>query len=310
MICTRAPQRGRISALRALRATVACGLILTLTCARSATAQEKPPEKPLPPQVVSLKTTDNKTLAATFYPSRAGKDAPAVILLHAHGGTRNELDTLARALQLEGSAVIVPDLRGHGDSTLGIKDLRADDYADMVRRDLESVKGFLMQKNNEGELNIERLGIVGVEMGSTLALNWAVLDWSWPRLATGKQGQDVKALALISPEWSFKGMRINEAVVDPAIRSDLSLLIVTGRRNARLLSESKRLYNALAKFHDISPSLPIENRTLFYQTPATSLQGQALLDEKSLTVEQMILEFVDLRLVKPPLPWQMRKAPL
>ncbi len=109
--------------------------------ATPATAQEKPLEKPLPPQVVTLKTTDNKTLAATFYPSHAGKEAAAAVLLHAHGGNRNELDTLARELQIEGSAAIAPDLRGHGDSTMGIKDLRADDYADMVRRDLEAVKG-------------------------------------------------------------------------------------------------------------------------------------------------------------------------
>ena len=309
MIRMLAPCNGLASGRSSLQTAFACAALLLLS-ARSTVAQEKPAQKPLPPEVVSLKTTDEKTLSATYYPSRAGKEAAAVILLHVHGGDRTDLDTLACALQLSGSAVIVPDLRGHGDSTLGIKDLRADDYADMVRRDLESVKGFLMQQHNDGKLNIERLGIVGVEMGSTLALNWAVLDWSWPRLATGKQGQDVKALALISPEWTFKGMRINEAVVDPAVRSELSLLIITGRRNARLLSESKRLYNALARFHDVSPSQPIEKKTLFYEIPATSLQGMALLNEKSLAIQQMIVEFVDLRLIKPSLPWELRKPPL
>ena len=55
-------------------------------------------------------------LAATFYPSRAGKDAAAVILLHRDGGQRADLDRLARLVQLGGNAVIVPDLRGHGES--------------------------------------------------------------------------------------------------------------------------------------------------------------------------------------------------
>ena len=274
----------------------------------AASAREKDRKEPLPPEDVSLKTTDGKTLTATYYPSRSGKDAAAVILLHAYGGNRATLDTLARKLQQAGSAVIAPDLRGHGDSMLGIRNLHPDDYAAMVGRDLESVKGFLMKRNNEGELNVERLGIVGVEMSASLALNWAALDWSWPELPTGKQGQDVKAVALVSPEWSFKGLRISDAVVDPAVRSEIAFLIITGGRNSRMQGEAKRLYNALAKYHDVS--LPTEKQTLFLKTPATSLQGMALLDEKSFDVQQMIVEFVTLRLVDPTMAWQMRKSPL
>jgi pimeloyl-ACP methyl ester carboxylesterase len=274
----------------------------------SAAAQEKEEKQPLPPEKVAIETTDRVVLAATYYPSEEGKSAPALILLHGDGGQRSDLEHLALLLQAAGNAVIAPDLRGHGESLGEFKNLRLEDYEAMVRRDLEAVKGFLMQEHNAGRLNIERLGLVGVEMGASLALNWAALDWSWPELATGKQGQDVKALVLISPEWGHKGLRISDAVVHPDVRSQISMLIVCGRRNAKLLGESKRLYNSLARYHDVSA--PAERQTLFLHTPATSLQGIRLINDGSLDVESTIVGFVDLRLRKPALGWQVRKAPL
>jgi pimeloyl-ACP methyl ester carboxylesterase len=299
---------------RWIAACQAAVMSLLMAMAPAARAQDKTADKnadkPLPPQVVAIKTTDGVALAATYYPSKAGKDSAAVILIHDDAGQRSDLDRLARSLQLGGSAVIVPDLRGHGDSDGELKDLRPEDYVAMVRRDLEAVKGFLMERNNAGELNIERLGVVGIGMGTTLALNWAALDWAWPVLATGKQGQDVKAVVLVSPEWAYKGLRIGEAVVEPGVRSEMSLLIVAGRRNGKMLSEARRLYNSFARYHNVSPSVPLEQQTLFFKTPSTSLQGMALVNEKGLDVEPMIVEFVDLRLVKPAATWQVRKGPL
>lgn len=270
----------------------------------------KDKDKPAPPENVSLATTDAVTLAATYYPSNGGKDAACVILLHDDGGKRTELERLALRLQLLGAAVIVPDLRGHGESAGGFKQLRHEDYEAMVQHDLEAVKGYLLKRNNEGQLNIERLGIVGVHLGAAIAIKWAALDWSWPELAVGKQGQDVKALALISPEWGYKGLRIGEAVVEPDIQNELSIFIVAGRRNNKFHSEARRLYNNFAKHHDVSASQPSETQTLFFQQPATTLQSLQLLNEPSIDVETMIAEFVELRLINPAYTWQLRKPPL
>jgi pimeloyl-ACP methyl ester carboxylesterase len=302
-------KRVRFGARQLPRLFRLAALLLSPAIAAAQAAPVEPP-KPREPEVVALKTNDGVKLTATYYPSKAGKKAAAVILLHAHAGKRSDLDGLALRLQLTGCAVIAPDLRGHGDSTGDFGELKPQDYADMYERDLEAVKGFLMQQNNAGELNIERLGVVGMEMGSMVAINWAALDWSWPELANGKQGEDVKALVLISPEWSYKGVRISDAVVDPSVRSELAILIVSGNRNSRLVGEARRLYKALAKYHDISPSLPVEQQTLILKTPTTSMQGTPLLNDKSMHVEDMILEFVDLQLQKPTLAWQMRKSPL
>ena len=44
---------------------------------------------------------------------------------------------------------------------------------------MEAIKRFLMTKHNAGELNIDKLCVVGVEFG-LVAVNWAAHDWSWP----------------------------------------------------------------------------------------------------------------------------------
>jgi pimeloyl-ACP methyl ester carboxylesterase len=279
-------------------------------------AVEKQDDKPEPPQEATLRTADNITLAATFYPSKLGKEAVPVVLLHASKGSRGDFEELALELQRAGQAVMVPDLRGHGDSTQSrfadrAAELRTADYLAMADEDMEAVKNYLMIRNNAGELNIEKLCLVGVEMGAAVAINWAARDWSWPILTTGKQGQDVKALVLVSPEWSFKGMRISEAMAHPNIRSDLSVMIIAGKGSSKAMQEAKRLHNALEKYHPLPPAdLAAEKQTLWLKTPQTSLQGMRLLNEKSMHVDDMIARFIQLRLVKKQIPWSDRKHPL
>ena len=292
---------------------LAAALCGTALCGRSLEAADEPKEEPPPePKVVTLRTDDGITIVATYYGSLLGKDAVPVILLHSSKGNRADLADLALELQRLGHAVIAPDLRGFGDSSPRAggdraAELRPGDYQAMVEQDLETVKRFLRERNNDGQLNIDKLCLVGIEMGSVLAVNFAARDWSWPVLAQGKQGQDVKALVLISPEWTFKGLRINEAVADPAVSRALAVLIVAGKGSSKPMHEAKRLYTALEKHHPMPPPGSTNKQMLWLRTPPTTLQGMALVKEKSMLVDQMIAKFIELRLVDQAIPWAERR---
>jgi pimeloyl-ACP methyl ester carboxylesterase len=294
---------------RSIVVLVFAGLVSVATATRAADEEDKP----LPPEDVTLKTRDGVNLVATYYPGdvKKGKNVVPVILLHSSKGTRGDLRPLALALQAAGHAVIAPDLRGHGDSTGGGGARRPADYLAMVTQDVETVKDFLIDRNNQGELNIEKLCLVGTEMGSVVALNFAARDWSWPVLATGKQGQDVKALVLISPEWSYRGLRINEAVTHPQVRSLLSMMIIAGEGSSKVAQEAKRLYAAFERYHPAPPPEEVSTKqSLWLRLLPTSLQDTQLVNEKSMLVDQIVVKFIELRLVNAPYPWSQRVSPV
>ena len=222
------------------------------------------------PANITLTTRDGVSLGATYYASLLGKEAVPVIMLHQYKGSRADFKDLAIALQAKGCAVLIPDLRGHGQSTrqalpgggereISAALLKQHDLAAMVEQDLEACKSFLMEKNNAGELNINKLCVIGAEMGAVVAVDWAGWDWHWPVLATGKQGQDVKALVLISPAWSVKGISMTEVVNNRKLADKWSWLVLVGDQDTNDLKEAKRLSQSLEKFLP-TPSDPSTSR--------------------------------------------------
>lgn len=273
--------------------------------------------KPLPkPEDVKLTTKDGVQLVATYYPATLGQESPVVILLHGFQGDRHEFSRLARALQRSGAAVIAPDLRGHGDSTrlvgsdamLSADRLTNPQFAAMVSQDLEAVKTHLMQRNNAGELNIEKLSVLGCEMGALVAANWALLDWSWPPLAVGKQGQDVKALALISPPNVFKGLRINGPLDAPVIRNEMPLMIAAGKEDRETFANAEAIFKRLDRVR-VKPLRPDEHTLVSYALP-TRLQGSKLLVDEEMGLNEAIVDFVATRVANRNFPWRDRPNPL
>jgi pimeloyl-ACP methyl ester carboxylesterase len=277
-----------------------------------------PPRKPLPAaQPVALKTRDGVQLAATFYPSNAAKevqkDSVPVIMLHGYKGSRADFNDLAQMLQGVGCAVLVPDLRGHGESTrrlmpdgkeqkINLALFNRADLEAMVEYDVEACESFLIDKNNAKELNIDKLCVVGAEMGSTIAVNWAKWNWHWPMLSTGKQGQDVKGLVLLSPTWAFKGLPISGVVSDRDFSTQLAWMILVGEQEPKELAEAKRLYQTLDK---LFPNDPTAKTGLVFKPLPTSLQGTKLL-AKNLNASGEIVKFIDL-IAKKPNAWAERK---
>jgi pimeloyl-ACP methyl ester carboxylesterase len=262
-----------------------------------------------------LRTSDGVSLSATYFPGTDEKESVPVLLLHNWKSSRKEFAVLAKELQKKGCAVLVPDLRGHGASTtqivagrgrareetLDASKFRTNDYAAMARYDMAALRSFLVKKNNEGELNLNKLVIVGSEMGAALATVWAAYDWSLPNYehAGIKQGQDVKALVLISPRWSYTGLDASKVLnvkgISP-VRDRVSIMLLVGGDDSRKLRDVERIE---AKFvlNRPQPENLAERTVLLVPPFPTTLQAERLLNFPRFNIPMFICKFIQDRVI-------------
>lgn len=285
--------------------------VLLVACP-SAHAQGKA-EKVAKPEVVTMRTKDGVELTGTYYKSSEGKNATPVVMLADLKDSRAVYDQFAKRLQAGGKiedvtyrsfAVLTVDMRGHGDSTkqrgpggrsrdIDAARLDPGDLVNMVKFDMNAVRKFLVDKNDAGELNLNKLSIVGAGLGASVAVNWSYIDWSFPPLAVGKQGQDVKALVLISPEWSYRGLRMNEALRHPGVREQIAMLIMYGAGERSNTADAKRIEKQVERYHQPPESLPPgEPNSLALMGPDTRLQGTKLLTQGGQSAERAIIKFL------------------
>ena len=289
-------------------------------------------EKPPAPDSTFLRTKDGWSIYCTYYGPkegvRSGKEVVPIILLHGWEGQGSEYGGFAQLLQTHGCAVMVPDLRGHGRSTsarrpdrrtgelldevIKVDDLTSQDLAGMVW-DVEAVKKALMERHNKAELNIEMLCIVGADVGAIVAMNWAVMDWSWPVTPAYKQGQDVKGLVLLSPRQSFKGMNSTQALASPVVDRVLSVMVAVGEEDRRAFSDAKRIYSRIERGRATYKDPAEKRRKLdyFFFTAPTTLQGTRLLSPQ-LSIFRSVGLFLQWRFFDKAdeYPWAERKSPL
>ncbi len=212
-----------------------------------------------------LETSDGVALATWYFePPEDAKPLATVILVHDFEGSHKTVEPLATALQEAGCAVAVPDLRGHGASTsqdgrdadLDIRQLRKGDLEliaagaggrlreqSAVRGDLETVHAFLVSRGAAGGSADAPLVVIGCGAGATLAALWTAADWAWPPLASGPQGQQVKALVLVSPAWAAKGLALQPALGTDAVKREVPVMVLVGtgdRDGIRLFEQLKR----------------------------------------------------------------------
>ena len=215
-----------------------------------------------------LETSDGVALAAWYYAApRDEKPLATVILVHDLEGSHKSVEPLALALQRDGCAVVAPDLRGHGASAprSGTSGSEEKNTANMLKKsdlemmaataggrvreqaaiqgDIETVRNFIRRKAEAGELDMDRLCVVGCGTGATLAALWTAADAAWPPLASGPQGQQVRALVLISPAWVTKGLTIAPALASDAFKKETPIMVVAGaddRDAVRLADQMKR----------------------------------------------------------------------
>ncbi|MBX3434768.1 MAG: alpha/beta fold hydrolase [Pirellulales bacterium] len=315
-------KRRAIEVLRKmLLATVAWGLVAS----PGALAQQRDRVAPDPAEY-TLTTRDGVQLRITYFPSDAGVDATTVVLLHDQGESRAVLRELALALQTPTDpqahrrAVVTVDFRGHGDSktALGYDDapieldatqFRQEDYENMVGFDMEAIRSFLVEQNDGKKLNLNKLSLAGCGMGATIAAIWAAQDWATPPLAVRKQGQDVKALALVSPAWSYKGLALNPALRQPDVRQRVSLLLAYGDQSRDATRDARNILRNVEKFHPEPPADEgVTRKTLFVYEYPTTLQGTALVTKSEFALAPKLDEFLALRVDRIDFPWVGRKV--
>lgn len=303
-----------------------CGWLAVALSTLPAAAQENPPqgeEKKLPaPEEHTLKTKDGVALAVTYFPGTEGKETVPVVCLHDWKGSRADFLPLAKYLQSQGHAVVLVDLRGHGDSTQQAgRSLRADrlrpiDFQAMVAQDLVTVKRFLLDENNAQRVNIEKLTVVGAGAGAMLATYWTTRDWSLVSYPNLKVGHDIRALVLISPRMRFQegNMSFTTAYSQRAFPKKLiSAHIVVGTGLRDEAADAERIYKLMEPHawqgRDASPEEIVREKNLFLDTYDTKLQGTKMLDA-GLGLEERIGNFIKLRLVNQRYEWTDRTSPL
>jgi len=172
------------------------------------------------PRSVSFEATDGTRIAGDYYPPPVSrhKHAPFVILVHGCGGARSAWEPLVPALHDAGLAVLVPDLRGHGESATTETRERVRNRDEELFREMQcDLRGAYDWLAKQPELDRARFALVGAGVGASIALQYAAKDRS------------VDAIVCLSP-------RLHDLGLDAA--GDIHQ--VTGRKILLLAGEADR----------------------------------------------------------------------
>jgi alpha-beta hydrolase superfamily lysophospholipase len=192
---------------------------------------------------LKLHTADDVVLAATYYPGKPDTSTPVILLVHEKDRSYKDFEDpiaelkgegLALHLQGLGYAVLSFDLRGHGVNAR--RPLGQRDWNEMPA-DLQAAYLFLLDRHNRGELNISRLGVIGLGEGANVAALWAYA----PGGAVSHEGRvtDLAGLVLISPLATFEGAPFTALMNALAPRIPVSLM--AGERDAPSHDAVKRV---------------------------------------------------------------------
>jgi dienelactone hydrolase len=142
---------------------------------------------------VKITTEDKVALVADLYrPPKGTEVAPAALLVHDAGGSRADLTELAERLAKQGFAVLVPDLRGHGQSVgpqdKAWKEMDEEEQRESwaaTTRDLSAAADFLRK---DEQIQASNLSLLGYLAGSTLVVRHALRD------------ENVRCVVLLGPK--------------------------------------------------------------------------------------------------------------
>jgi hypothetical protein len=86
-------------------------------------------------------------------------------------------------------------------------------------------------------------------------------------------------------------------------------LLIVGEQNPTFLKDTKRIYDIFKRSHpEPPPNRKLEDQDLFLVKLPTNLQGTNLQTVKKPAIDQLIGQFIDVRLVKKAFPWKDRSG--
>ncbi|MBP3557744.1 MAG: alpha/beta fold hydrolase, partial [Thermoguttaceae bacterium] len=268
------------------------------------------PTKPMRLNQQQFTTRDGWRLVANYYKGGGNADAPAVLLLHGRDGKKEEFDELAKKLAEQGCAVIVPDLRGCGESTsLAVNDMSRgprgmrqprerkmsqfnnDDLRALIEYDKEVWFNFLLYLHNKELLNVKKTIIVGSELGAALAATWARDDWN----GKGDAAQNVVGVALLSPdatndEGKFNALTALDAYRKKAKGKSSGFVVFVGQMTEDKFEDAKTIQKKIGGKAD--EELPPQEKTIPIVALKTEKQGVELLKIQSFGVSDTVVQFV------------------
>ena len=307
----------------------ACLLLLVLmTFSSQRFAGAQAPAKPLESkgETKTLLTKDGWSIEISYFDSTREKDAPVVVLLHGKDQNRVVWNPLASELKKLDFAVITVDLRktkngkskppAKGSAQSKSDTITKSDYEAMIALDLEAVKKFIYEEHQAKRLNMRRLAIVGTDMSTVLALNYAAFDWAKlpyddaPILANKTpKGQDVRAIVLLSPAEAVSGISVNQSL--QFIRAtDISVMMLHPNKSADK-GVTDKVFQQLGGDKQKSDDHRIERFGFETTSKGTDLLTQSVqIGNATGKGYQLVIGFLDKRVKKPEIEWHDRKSRL
>ena len=249
-------------------------------------------------------TEDRVQLAGVFYKGEGSKDTVPVLLIHDKKGSADDLLDLAKQLAAEGMAVLVPDLRGHGESVVSwvydfseggnrpavrkkddyfVDSFSEDDFEAMRQYDGLLWDQFLLALHNEEKLNLRRLVVVGFGFGSEIGGAWIVNDW---QQASAKKGRFAKCFISVSPNIDEVYTQIGALKGKPP----LACLLMVGSLDKKSLDNA---HDVQCKLGREKPTVPEEDRKIKLIAVKTEKESTELVSLPAYGVFDAIKTFID-----------------
>ncbi|MFC1755037.1 alpha/beta hydrolase, partial [Thermoproteota archaeon] len=205
-------------------------------------------EKPYFSEDISFSASDGITISATWYtPKETESPFKTVILIHQYDGDRHEWDPFITDFINRGYATLAYDIRGFGKSENVPK---SDEYYDTLLADVEGVIAYL---NSRIDVNSDRIGVVGAQLGGTIAYS-----------ASGYL-DEVKVSVAISPASDIGSLIIGEGVDNFNPHSILFQFLDTERTSIQPLIDNTEEPKISRLYRPESPSVRASGISLLHR---------------------------------------------